>query len=99
MLNMNVECQGIFDFSEIHPELANLPILPIYLIFCLIGHIFLPTLAKLPNLPNPGKNKNPLNVLKFKFYFILEYLNSILGTFQTHFEVLGVKSKDFSKIR
>ena len=39
-------------------------------------------LAKLPNLPNSDKIKNPLNTYQnLKFYSFLEYLKSVLRTF------------------
>ena len=60
-------------------------------------------LENLANLPNFTAKlcKNPLNtskILKLKFYLILECLNSMLKQFWAQSEVLGVKSKPFSKI-
>ena len=36
------------------------------------------------------KTKNPLNVLKFKFYFILEYFHFKLSTFWAQCDAFGV---------
>ena len=56
----------------------------------------------MPNLPNFSKIKNPLSVLKFKFfkfYFILEYFDFKLSTCSGQSDVFGIESKSFSTIR